>query len=254
MSLRSHLLPALLVALLAACTSAPVDPAATSKIKSVSITKVYFPEYSYFGRDGEAAAKSLGVAASAYAFGVFGMVAGEVAKSKSEQPYRDAIRMALSGKGPEFAEVVDQNIVQLLQSRGIRTTLVAAPPKLADNSGYDFGNSDSSEDYTLELFPYSIGFAYGKETSTPYVDLRWRLLRRYPNGKLIEAYRGSVYYSDPQLTLAPNGVLLPVKPEYRFAGHMTSLSSHADRPAVAMRELAKSVADTVIERAFPQAK
>ena len=175
---------------LAACTSAPIDQSVAAKIKSVTVTKMYLPEYTYTGRDNEALAFAGASAVGAYAFGVFGMVAADVAKNRAELPYRQAIKAALSESGPSFAEVVDLKIADNLAARGIRANFISAPPKASDNSGYDFANADFADQYALELMPFAAGFAQEPQLSTPMVDVRWRLLERYPNGRLIEVARG----------------------------------------------------------------
>ena len=243
----------LLVAVgLAACTSAPVDQATAAKIKSVTITKLYLSEYTYFGRDGEAAAKSLGTAAVGYAFGVFGIAAAEAARAKSEQPYRDAIKAAVSKEGVGFGDIVDARVGDLLKAKGIRATFIAPPPRTSE--GFDYGNIDTNDNYVLELLPFAAGFTYGKEASTPSVDIRWRLLERYPGGRLIEIFRGSIYYSHYPLLGAKNSVQVPMDTAHRFPGHVTDLAKHGEAPSKAMRQIAENVATAIVEKAFAGGK
>jgi len=233
------------------CTSMAVDPSKIADVKTVTITRLQLPEYSYLGRDAEAFAKNLGVAATTYGLGLFGGVLGEAARIKSEQPYRDAIRAALIDHPPSFDVALNTKLEEVLSQRGIKVVWMSSPPRLPDNSGYDFANADSETDYVIEVFPFSAGFSYEKKTSNPHVDIRWRLLKRYPGGKLIESNRGTVFY-DAALSIGnPSSVQIPTSAEYAFTGHVTELKNHADKPAMAMQAIAEQVARITAERALP---
>jgi hypothetical protein len=236
------------------CTSVAVDPSKVASVKAITVTRLELPEYTYLGRDGEAALKNLGVTATTYGLGLFAGVIGESARIKSEQPYRDAIKLALDTSEPSFASALNAKLEAFLNQRGIAVNWIPAPPKLADNSGYDLANTDAVTDYVIEVFPFATGFSYEKATSNPNVDMRWRLLKRYPSGKLIETNRGTVFY-DATLGLgSPSSVRIPVNAEYSFPGHVTELKKHGDKPAIAMRAIAEEVARVTAERALPVAR
>lgn len=228
-----------------------VDPAKVAEVKTVTITRLELPEYSYLGRDAEAFAKNLGVAATTYGLGLVGGVFVEAARIKSEQPYRDAIRAALIDHQPGFDAALNAKLEETFSQRGIKVIWMTAPSRLADNSGYDFALSDATTDYVIEVFPFSAGFSYEKKASSPNVDIRWRLLKRYPGGKLIESNRGTVFY-DAVLSIGnPSSVQIPTNPEYAFTGPVTDLKNHAGKPAMAMRAIAEQVAKITAERALP---
>jgi|GEM_PF-3570547 len=233
------------------CTSMAVDPAKIADVKTVTITRLALPEYSYLGRDAEALAKNLGVTATAYGLGMVGFVFADAARIKSEQPYRDAIRAALIDHPPGFDIALNTKLEEVLSQRGIKVVWTSPPPRLPDNSGYDFANADAATDYVIELFPFSAGFSYEKKTSNPHVDVRWRLLKRYPGGKIIESNRGTVFYDAGQSIGNPSSVQIATNTEYAFAGHVTELKNHADKPAMAMRAIAEQVARITAERALP---
>ncbi len=231
-----------------------VDPSKVATIKSITITRLELPEYTYLGRDGESAAKHAGVAVSYYALGVFGLAVGDAVRTKSEQPYRDAIKSALDGSKPSFEATLNSKLEEALSQRGIKTSWISAPPKLPDNSGYDLTNTDATTDFVIELFPFAAGFSFEKGASHPNVDIRWRLLKRYPSGKLIETNRGTVFY-DATFNLGnPTSVQIPANNEYAFRGHVTDLKAHGEKPAIAMRLIAEQVAKITAERALPIAK
>lgn len=236
---------------IAGCTMSPVDPAAVAKFKTLAVTRVELPEYSYIGLDGEAAAKSVGVVAGYYAFGVFGLAVGDVMRAKSEQPYRDAIRDALGAYQPNFERTINQQVQAGLKARGASITFMAPPPRLSDNSGYDYGNAGTDADAVLEIFPLQVGFSYQNGEAAPMIDIRWRLLARYPNGKLIETNRGSVVHRNTKAVLGQIGDAIPANSAYQFKGHVSELKSHGDKPHLAMQELATRTASMIVERAYP---
>ena len=236
---------------LAGCTVAPVDPASAAKIKSFTITRLELPEYTYLGLDGEAAAKSVGVIAGYAAFGVLGLAASDVIRAKSEQPYRDAIRDALANRGPTFEETLNKRVETELKARGARVTFIAPPPRLADNSGYEYANADFDSDAVLEIYPLQAGFSYQNDSAAPIIDIRWRILVRYPNGKLIETNRGSVVHRNTKSVIGQIGEAIPANAAYQFKGHVTELKLHGDKPHQAMQELALLVANSLVGRAYP---
>ncbi len=236
---------------LVGCTTGPVDPAAAAKIKSFTVTRLVLPEYSYVGIDGESAAKSAGVLVGYAAFGILGLAASDAIRAKSEQPYRDAIRDALANRGSSFEQVLNQSIEAELKSRGARVAFIAPPPRMADNSGYDFGNADYGSDAVLELYPLVVGFSYQNNEAAPVIDIRWRILVRYPNGSLIETNRGSVVHRNTKSVIVQIGESIPSNAAYRFTGHVTELKTHGDKPNQAMQELAHRVSSMIVERAYP---
>lgn len=233
------------------CTTGPVDPKAAAKIKSFTVTRLVLPEYSYVGLDGEAAAKSAGVLVGYAAFGILGLAASDVIKAKSEQPYRDAIRDALANREPSFEQALSQSVEAELKSRGALVTFMAPPPRMPDNSGYDFGNADFNSDAVLELYPLIAGFSYQNQEAAPIIDIRWRILVRYPNGKLIETSRGSVVHRNTKSVIGQIGESIPSNPAYLFKGHVTDLKTHGDKPHQAMQELALRISRMTVERAYP---
>lgn len=243
-----------LLALIASCTSVPVDPNQIAQVKKVTITRLDLPEYSYLGRDGTAAAKQVGVAAGYYAFGLLGLAVGDAIRSQSEQPYREAIGKALRQHPPTLEQRVQTTIEENLAKRGIEVTWIAPPPKLPDNSGYDLSTADAGTDYVIELFPFAAGFSFEKGKSNPNLDIRWRLMKRYPSGRLIETNRGSVFYDATLNIGGPASVQIPTNPDYAFDGHVSELGKHGEKPAVAMRDLGTRLAQLVIERALPTAQ
>jgi hypothetical protein len=251
MSLLQKILALALLASLGACTSVPVDPNKISEVKKVTITKLDLPEYTYLGRDGTAAAKHAGVAASYYAFGVIGLAVGDAIRAQSEQPFRDAIGKSLRQHTPTFENTVQTTIEQKLSQRGITVTWIAPPSKLPDNSGYDLATADADTDLVVELFPFAAGFSFEKGKSNPNLDIRWRLLKRYPNGRLIETNRGTVFYDATINIGGLSSVQIPTNLDYAFDGHVLELGKHGDKPAIAMRELGVRLAQIVIERALP---
>ncbi len=236
---------------LVGCTSSPVDPSSAAKIKSFTVTRVQLPEYSYLGLDGEAAAKSAGVLVGYAAFGVLGLAAGDIAKAKSEQPYREAIREALANRSPSFEQTINQGVEAEIKSRGASVAFISPPPRLADNSGYDYDGADFRSDALLELYPLQAGFSYQNEEAAPIIDIRWRILLRYPNGKLIETNRGSVVHRNTKSFIGQIGDAIPANPAYLFKGHVTDLKTHGDKPHLAMQELAVRVSKMIVERAYP---
>ena len=252
--LRSHCISLVLFLCglsIVGCTTGPVDPATASKIKSFTVTRLELPEYSYVGIDGEAAAKSAGVLVGYAAFGVLGFAAADAIKAKSEQPHRNAIRDALANHGPSFEQTLNQRVEAELKLRGASVTFIAPPPRMPDNSGYDFGNADFSSDAVLELYPLMVGFSYQNQQAAPIVDIRWRILVRYPNGQLIETNRGSVVHRNTKSVIGQIGEAIPSNSAYLFKGHVTDLKSHGDKPHQVMQELALRVSGMIVERAYP---
>jgi len=237
---------------LVGCTMAPVDPAAAAKIKSITVTRVVLPEYSYLGLDGEAAAKSAGVVAGYVAFGVLGLAAGDTIRAQTEAPYRAAIKGALSvGNQPSFDQVMNQEVEKELKARGVHALFVPPPPRLLDDSGYDFTSTTVDGDILLEIYPLQVGFSYQSGNAAPMVDVRWRLLAKYPGGKLVETHRGSVVHRNTKTLGGPIGEAIPANPEYLFKGQVTDLRAHGEKPIRAMQELASRTAHMIVERAHP---
>jgi hypothetical protein len=252
-NLRFSSLVATVALAITGCTTSPVDPLTVSKFKSISVTRVELPEYSYVGLDGEAAAKSAGVIVGYFAFGVFGLAAGDVMRAQSEQPYRTAIRDALATDQPNFERTINQQLDAGLKARGANTSFISPPPRLPDNSGYDYANASTDADAVLEIYPLVVGFSYQSGEAAPMIDIRWRLLARYPNGKLIETNRGSVVHRNTQTVVGQVGDAIPPNPAYKFKGHVSELKTHGERPRLAMQELATQAARVIVERAYPVA-
>lgn len=241
------------VASLSGCTSVAVDTTQTRQMKTVTVTRVVIPEYSYVGRDTAAVGQALGTAAAAYALGVFGAVGSDIARTKMEEPYRKAISEAIDAFPPGFAAATSASIENAFLSRGVKVNWVGNLVRLTDNSGYDLSVVDADTDFLIELFPFVTGFSYSKEACEPVVDMRWRLLKRYANGKYIETNRGTVYY-DPIVSVGSAGsVRLPVIPEYRYPGHTNGLRLHGEKPAAALRAIGTQIGEVVVEKIIPTA-
>jgi hypothetical protein len=239
---------------LAGCTTAAVDPGQTRQMKTVTVTRFSIPEYAYVGRDGAAVGQALSTVAAAYAFGVFGAVGSDIARSKMEEPFRKAIKEALDPHSPDFATATAASIENSFAARGVKVNWVGNLSRLSDNSGYDLSLVDADTDFLVELFPFTTGFSYSKEACDPIVDMRWRLLKRYAIGKYVETNRGTVYYDALIGAGSPGSVRLPVNSDYRFPGHANALRLHGDKPAIAMRAIGTQLGEVIAEKVMPGSK
>lgn len=231
-----------------------VDHSQTKQIKTITITRVAIPEYSYSGRDTAAFGRAAGTAVAAYAFGVFGAVGGDIARAQMEEPFRKAIRDALDAYQPNFATSLNNAVETAFAARGVKVEWISGLPRLPDDSGYDLANADANTDFLVELYPFVTGFSYGKEVSEPVVDIRWRLFKRYGGGKYIESNRNTVYYDGLVDIGSPGSVRLPVNAEYRFPGHVNALRLQGEKPAIAMRAIASQIGEIVAEKIVPAGK
>lgn len=237
------------------CTSMAVDPTAVANIKSVTVVQLQVPEYNYAGGGVEGAAKSMGIAAAAYGFGGLGIVASGIAISKLEQPHREAIRDALAPYRPSFATAFNQELEATLTKRGIATIWIPPPAMLADNSAYDLSAANIDTDYVIELFPSFVGFVYDGSASRPNINVRWRLIKRYPGGKFIETNRGYIIYQSTasETTSLPSIAQVPHVSEYLYAGHVNKLADYGEAPPAALRDIARKAAQLTAQRTLPAA-
>lgn len=240
---------------LASCTAVSVNPSDVANIKKITVIELQVPEYHYRADGVDGVAKAVGMGAAVYGFGAIGGVIGSVAVAKMEQPYRDAIRDALAPHGPSFMTTFNNEIESALKARGIVTAWTKPPELLADGSGYDLAGAGFDSDYLIELLPVGVGFGYDDQASYPSVNVRWRLIRRYPGDKFIETNRGYVLYHKvgmPAATIPAVAQVAPVA-EYRFPGPVNHLSKYGEAPAVAMRSIARDAARLTAQRALPVA-